>query len=210
MKRQRQRGFTLLEVLVVVALVALVSAILVPSLSQAVNLTSSNTSDRLVSTINELAEKSVFSGQITALHIGDKGYQPLHYSPAAGAFQPFNTATLKQTLLPANARLDWAAAKQMQQQSSIQSGITRHASQGVGDDAADKETDISMPQILFMPSGQATDGILTLTTDAGKVRLRINPMGRVKRLTQQSPNEPAKPPLLLPRNANVLAQQGGR
>src|SRR5690606_16398369 len=60
MRRQAQRGFTLLEVLVVVALVALTSAILVPALLRVDTNAKVEVAAKLADTLTELSERSLF------------------------------------------------------------------------------------------------------------------------------------------------------
>lgn len=209
---RRQSGFTLLEVLVVVTLIALTSAILVPALLRVNTAAPADAANQLADTLTELSERSLFLGQVTALRVDDHGYVPLHYDVTTDAFLPFDESTLAAVELPAVFTLGWRAddgqlEKQFQANAGASAGVANQPATGAGGQQH------LVPQIYFLPGGQASSGLLTLANEEGKsVRLSLDALGQVRRLDDKEDGTAgetgALPPLLLPDDTNFYRTLG--
>lgn len=217
----------------VVVLIALTSAILVPAMLRTSSRIPLDAASKLTTSLEELSERSLFLGQITALRITDTGYTPLHYDIASGKFVAFSQGDLGAVRLPDNLRLDWRADGDSPLAASLSQGIARQQTldddaaspgQNSNDSGADTDSDAdALPQIFFLPGGQSTSGELTLAnTDVtdGAVHLQLNPLGRVTRLDEGLSESTSNshslgdddahlPPLLLPKNASLYQRSGG-
>lgn len=215
----------------VVVLIALTSAILVPAMLRTSSRIPTDAASKLTTSLEELSERSLFLGQVTALRITDSGYTPLYYDISSGKFVAFKQANLGAVKLPDNLRLDWRADGDSPLAANLSQGIARQHSLDDTATVSDRSTDnadtdadtesAKLPQIFFLPGGQATSGELTLANmDAADaaVHLQLNPLGRVTRLDRDNPEDDDEssafgadanqPPLLLPKNSS-LSQRGG-
>lgn len=201
-----QRGFTLLEVLVVVTLIALTSAILVPALLRVNTTAPADVADQLADTLTELSERSLFLGQVTALEITPQSYMPFYYDVATSTFLPFNETTLQSVTLPESITLAWQP-DDSQLEKQVVEGIEQAESSA---QKLNEKVRKTVPQIYFLPGGQASSGRLILTAADGKVsRLALDALGQVQRLDRKKDAESGAlengsdlPPLLLPDDTN--------
>jgi general secretion pathway protein H len=213
MERQAQRGFTLLEVLVVVALIALTSAILVPALLRVDTGAKVEAAAKLADTLTELSERSLFLGQITALRLDDHGYTPLYYDISSETFQPFDEDNLASSHFSDGLTLSWQP-DDASLSGQLQGGMSKQRKDDDKDEKSDSSQDTdTLPQIFFLPGGQASSGLLAVTDADGHVsRLELNPLGQVTQLDsgdKSTDDKPALPPLLLPDDASFYQTQGG-
>ena len=176
--RSRPRGFTLLEVLVVVTLLALFAAVVLPMLGR-----TSNTDDlafqssRLRDVMQQLAENSMFRGQMLALRLDPTSYTPMRYDTDEQSFVAItDEKMLASQSLPENYLLEWSLTEQEDPQQ--QTLATAAQQQLLAGKQVDKDT---LPQLYFFPSGEVTP-LQVIMRDSGKgreVRLKMDALGRI-------------------------------
>lgn len=189
-----ERGFTLLELLVVVFILALTSSIMVPMLLRVGDGAVVSEADKLANTLSELSERSLFLGQLTALQLDDNQYRPVYYDVEQGAFIVFDQNNLKPHALPEDTRITWETEASNNSE-IINSGLQRPDE---ADDSQQTPEDM-LPAIYFLPSGDATAGILTIELDDQQQRLHLSAFGKVKRLDADETAElNGLPDLILP------------
>lgn len=173
----RQRGFTLLEVLVVITLVALVSAVLIPATLRIDAKQEVDVAQSLKSTLIDLSESSLFSDRVTALSINSDSYTAKYFSADEGKFKPISQKPTIQ--LPDSVTLVWQPEAEENFSSNLNDSIKKHRTKQE-QRQKDKGNDTALPDIFFMPGGQATAGLLTISGDSDQIAyLRIDSRGAI-------------------------------
>lgn len=200
----------------VVALIALTSAILVPALLRVDTGAKVEVANKLADALSELSERSLFLGQITALRVDAHGYTPLYYAISTEKFQPFDVSNLRAQHFDETLSLAWQpddAALAGQLKSGMSKRQTDTDNDAPPQQQAEASANVELPQIFFLPGGQASSGLLTLTDEDGhNTRLQLDPLGQVTLLDSnaEDANTPELPPLLLPDDASFYQTQAPR
>lgn len=183
--RINSQGFTLVEVLLVVTLFALMAAFLVPNLSVSEQSKTDTFATHVEILLGEMAEYSVYSGELLALRITDTQLIPLRFASYEEGFQPYSAdiGSIKPLGLPAQLGLRWEdedmdASQQADPDALAQwqeSDATRTSSKEFGR----KEV---APDIFFYPSGETSAGTLIFYSDDFNAsvshKVSLNPLGR--------------------------------
>lgn len=210
---ETNRGFSLLELLVVVFILALTSSILVPMLLRVSDGAIVSEADKLANTLSELSERSLFLGQLTALQLDETSYRPVYFDVEQERFIAFNQNNLKARTLAADMNVEWLAdASSDRNKNVISRGLTQ---QDQSDDemefesSTEQKDDIELPSIYFLPSGDATAGTLVLKTDDQQQTLYLSAFGKVTRLNfDERSDDQALPDLILPDDFSFAQQSG--
>lgn len=195
------RGFSLLEVMVVVTLIALFATVAMPALMRAGGGDLEDSTRRLVETLERLREQSLFRSEVLALRLSPHGYTPLRYDIDEQAFLELETDRLTAVELTEEIGLEWELdsiedepdlrdlAKQRlnAMRESKGSGDTERdasrnpsrnggmrgdaAESGTDEPASEKEVDKEFPQVFFFPSGEASPVRFRLVAEQGEERL---------------------------------------
>lgn len=210
----RQRGFTLMEIMVVVALVALMSAVVI---SQGSWVSDDNQLDqevaRLQDTLELMNESSLFSGQLMALRLRHNGWTPLAYDREEQQFMPVNRPGVERRDLPASLELVWqldnsdnldqrgekqlslkdVAEKLVEDDPMGEAGgaLLDKTSQKESDSESDQEDDKPFPQVFFFPSGETSPVTLTLRSREDlemEIRRRLTSLGQVSDPDDDNPD----------------------
>lgn len=191
----RQRGFTLLEILVVVAIVALCAAVIIPNVSVTGEQALEKDAAQVTDLVAVLSEHSLFSGELVGLYLSDERLMPLRFDPDEQKFMPFSSDRrngIAPLTLDGSVRLEWQLVEP-----GSRDDERRHDSapseQGLSlADAAEarlttgekREDKRERPQLYFFPSGESTAATLMLR-EVGQsempLKLKLDTFGRITR-----------------------------
>lgn len=177
--RRQQQGFTLLEVVLVFFLMAVLSAVLMTAALRNVRdgaLPGARNS--LDATLQLMAERSLFNGELLALHLEPQRITPLRLNPETLAFEPL-PEPFKPLLLEEPLVLEWqqqqVARRRDNELSLQQAGEAFAEASGVDEPLR--------PQVFFFPSGEVSATHFTLRdieADA-MLELQLSSLGKVRR-----------------------------
>lgn len=102
----RPRGFTLLEVLVVLVLIGVVAALALPSLGRQSGRATQAAAEELADTWNYAGDAAVLSGHVHGVLMAGTGYRVVRFEGAS--WQPDRTSSGRLRRLPAGAFIDTA------------------------------------------------------------------------------------------------------
>lgn len=185
----RQHGFTLVEILVVVTLVAVFAAVLIPNLHIGNERTLDQGAARLQELLAAVGEQSVFSGELLGIRLKEDRIVPMRFDPAQQKFVSFggdSRAGLGAWDLGDDLRLSWDLEKVEQDNSSSPYtagfGLVEAAEARLTAGEKDDDKD-SRPQLFFFPSGEATPAHFKLEligSDRMPVELELDALSRAK------------------------------
>ncbi len=192
-KPRRCGGFSLLEIMVVAALIALVAAVAVPTLMRNPGDGLEEQSERVSALLQQLSEQSLFLGEMLAVRLESGAVRPLRFAHEEGEFVAMEGAGELGALdLSGDIRLEWRLEDSEDRQGvNLREAVS---SRMMGDEAEsggqdDGEDDSAPPQVFFFPSGEATPITLWLRREgaAGEGKqLRLNSLGRVERPSREN------------------------
>ena len=180
--RRRQRGFTLLEILIVVVLMVGISTLLVvAALRMGADNPLVKAESELADVVVMLNERSLFSGELLALRFSPRGWEPLRFDVTEGRFLPL-PAPFRITELEPSLSLDWQLDEGGDRD---QPAIAEAAAVLFADKDENGDKDIP-PQMFFFPSGEVSPLTLWLSEEGSDPReIRIDPLGRVQRPAEE-------------------------
>lgn len=182
-----QRGFTLVEILVVVTLVAVFAAVLIPNLHIGSERELDQGAVRLQELLEAVGEQSVFSGELLGVRLKEDRIEPMRFDPEQQKFAPFggdSRVGLGNWDLGDDLRLSWELEKVEQDGSSSPFtagfGLVEAAEARLTAGEKDDDKD-SRPQLFFFPSGEATPAHFKLEligSDRMPVELELDALSR--------------------------------
>ncbi len=180
-----QKGFTLLEVLVVVTLLALFASLVLPMLGQRTGSDSlTSLSDRLASTLQLMAETSVFRGELLAMTLTADGYTPHRFDLATSSFVELDQdQSLAVVTYPEGVTLEW----QLDTESQTDISLSDTMKAVMTSDQQNEEDEPVLPQLFFFPSGEVTPVRLSLrdAETEQEISFSLDPAGRIERTDEQ-------------------------
>lgn len=181
------RGFSLLELMVIIALVGLVAAVVVPNLTTRDKDSLAGATDELRVQLSRLSERSLVRGELLAVRLRERSLETLRYDFQQGGFVPLD-ADAPVVKLPEHLALEWQLSEQEDDGSDLadtmESMVGDSDSKFSGrDDDSDTENDSmdEFPQLFFFPSGEATAVTLWVRDrdDDAEMALEVDSLGRV-------------------------------
>lgn len=185
-RRGPQTGFTLVEVLVVVVLMALMAALLLPNISVGDKSKQQQFAQNAHILFAALAEESVFSGELLALEITAESLTPLRFVSYDDGFKPYqqSTGSIKPLPLPDVTSLRWQAEDELlSAEESADAGTLQQwqaSSRAIVGSHTFAERAVA-PDVFFYPSGETSPGELRIYTDSGaQMVLSLSMLGQTK------------------------------
>lgn len=180
------RGFSLLEIMVVVALIALLAAIAVPTLMRDPGGGPGQQADRVSGLLEQLNEQSLFLGQLLAARLKENTVQPLRFDHEEGEFVAMDGAgELGPLELPGDMRLEWRLEETGDREEvNLRDAVSNRMMGDEDETGGNDDEEENPPQVFFFPSGEATPVTLWLRrrgAEGDGLRLELNSVGRVER-----------------------------
>lgn len=196
--RRRTAGFTLVEILIVVVMVALFAAVLVPGFFLSDDRDLDQAGLWLEELLGTVGEQSVFSGELLGIHLTEQRVTPMRFDPEQQKFVPFggdSRAALEGRELKDALRLSWeleaVEAHQYDAPPGAGYGLVEAAEARLvaGEDREDRD---QRPQLFFFPSGEATPARLKVELtgerrDAAFLEITLNALGQARLLGDDEP-----------------------
>jgi general secretion pathway protein H len=192
-KPGRFSGFSLLEIMVVAALIALVAAVAVPTLMRDPGGGLDEQGDRVSGLLQQLSEQSLFLGELLAVRLESDAVRPLRFAHEEGEFVAMDGAgELGALELSGDIRLEWRLEDSEDRQGvnlreAVSSRMMDDEDESGGEENG--EEDKAPPQVFFFPSGEATPITLWLRregADGEGMQLKLNSLGRVERPSREN------------------------
>jgi len=154
--RHSERGFTLLEILIVVVLVAIVTAAAVNTINFVVDEADAKTEAQRIAALATLAaEEAVLTGREYGLRIDDETLEFLLFDDLTRQWQPLaDDRIFHSRPIPESIRLELV----LEGQAVMLGGET----EGSTTPSEDEEESVEPPQLMFLSSGEITPFTLTV------------------------------------------------
>ena len=133
---QANSGFTLIEIMVVVVIIALLATFFVTSLSSNLDRNARLEAQRFMAVINEVRDESIIAGEIFILSLDEKSRSYSFSSPRTNRLAVQDSGLLKTRGVKQGIKIDWEVLEQFANQSD--------------------EAEGSAPRVLISPLGEIT------------------------------------------------------
>lgn len=205
MRAGNSQGFSLLELMVVVALVGLIAAMVVPTLTGPDTDSLDDAADSIRGHLAAVADRSLMRGELLAVRLERQRLELLRYDFREQAFVPLEDAGKAEIRLEEPLFIEWqfgddgegepaladVVESRLEDKAGKRFGSGKQRSGTVPEgDAGDEEDESkeTFPQLFFFPSGEATPTTLWIRDSEAdrEITLKLDSLGRLERPDRQA------------------------